>query len=376
MSAAYDCCVVGSGPSGSSLAYFLARRGKKVLLLEKLALPRYKPCGGGLAPTVQDFFDFDLAPSISTKVRKIRYTFAGERPIDAEIDTAEPLWMVRREVFDNFLCEQAAKAGTEVLDQTALKGLRESEAGWTVITDKGEFECGFVAACDGAKGQTASFLGFKDRQRSIAGAIEAEHPEPMSEPVLHLEMGMVRRGYLWNFPKADGQSLGIGVFRQKKESSDPIRDRLDDYVKLFGLELSDCEQHGHPINLWNGHQRLHSRNAVLVGDAACLVDPFTAEGIRPSIHSARIAADSLLDAMEHGEKLDGYSRRVQQEIGEEMKWAARIATMFYQFPQAGYRAFAESATGTQRLGQLLTGERTYKDLAGSAIERLKAKIGL
>jgi flavin-dependent dehydrogenase len=285
--------------------------------------------------------------------------------------------MVRREVFDNFLCEKAAEAGTEVLDRTALKALRESAAGWTVITDKDEFECSFIAACDGAKGQTASLLGFNDRKRSIAGAIEAEHSKPMSEPVLHLELGMVRRGYLWNFPKADGQSLGIGVFRRKqKESADPIRDRLDDYVKRFGLELRDCEQHGHPINLWKGHQRLHTRKAVLVGDAACLVDPFTAEGIRPSIRCARIAADALLEAMENGAELDGYSRRVQQEIGEEMKWASRIASVFYQFPQAGYRAFAESPTGTQRLGQLLTGERTYKDLARSAIKRLKAKIGL
>ncbi len=38
----YDVLIVGAGPAGSTLAYDLARRGVKTLLVERDVLPRYK----------------------------------------------------------------------------------------------------------------------------------------------------------------------------------------------------------------------------------------------------------------------------------------------------------------------------------------------
>ncbi|WP_309738207.1 FAD-dependent oxidoreductase, partial [Chamaesiphon sp. OTE_20_metabat_361] len=46
----FDCIIVGAGPAGGSAAYHLAKQGRSVLVLEKDALPRYKPCGGGVSP--------------------------------------------------------------------------------------------------------------------------------------------------------------------------------------------------------------------------------------------------------------------------------------------------------------------------------------
>ncbi|MPN64262.1 hypothetical protein SDC9_212033 [bioreactor metagenome] len=42
----YDAIVVGAGPGGSSAAYFMAKQGMEVLLLERGPFPGAKNCGG------------------------------------------------------------------------------------------------------------------------------------------------------------------------------------------------------------------------------------------------------------------------------------------------------------------------------------------
>lgn len=50
----WDVVVVGAGPAGSSAAYAAATAGRRVLLLEKAELPRYKTCGGGIIGPSRD----------------------------------------------------------------------------------------------------------------------------------------------------------------------------------------------------------------------------------------------------------------------------------------------------------------------------------
>ncbi len=50
----WDVVVVGAGPAGASAAYAAAVAGRRVLLLEKAELPRYKTCGGGIIGPSRD----------------------------------------------------------------------------------------------------------------------------------------------------------------------------------------------------------------------------------------------------------------------------------------------------------------------------------
>ena len=49
--------IVGAGPSGSTAAYYLAKAGKKVLLLEKKKFPRDKICGDAVCKTAIEILD-------------------------------------------------------------------------------------------------------------------------------------------------------------------------------------------------------------------------------------------------------------------------------------------------------------------------------
>lgn len=101
----------------------------------------------------------------------------------------------------------------------------------------------------------------------------------------------------------------------------------------LGLNLNNCRQYEHPICLWDGEQQLHTQNAVLVGDAACIADPFTAEGIRPSIFTGVKAAEAIDKAIAGDiNALQNYSYVINQEWGTEMAWAKKLAGLFYRFP--------------------------------------------
>ncbi|WP_404788206.1 geranylgeranyl reductase family protein [Altericista sp. CCNU0014] len=370
----YDCIIVGSGPAGGTAAYHLAKNGRSVLVLEKETLPRYKPCGGGVSPIVAEWFDFDFSPAISLKVSSIRYTWEMGDPVEAELKTPEPIWMVRRDIFDHFLIQQAQKQGAELRDSTEVTGVEFKGSYWQVNTANGPVEGRYLIAADGAKGPMAKWLGFKDRKRRMGGALEAEAITQIENGhMAHFEFGMVKNGYIWNFPKADGYSIGIGSFRGGEPQN--LREIVTEYSKMFGIDFKSIKQFGHPLCLWDGDQTLHTQNALLAGEAACVVDPFTAEGIRPSIFSGLKASEAIDRALSgDANALENYTQVIAEEWGTDMVWAQRLAGVFYRLPGVGYRLGVKRPAATQKFGQILSGKLGYKDIAGNAIKKLSSSF--
>ena len=366
----YDCIIVGAGPAGGAAAYHLAKQGRSVLILEKEPLPRYKPCGGGLSPQVAQWFDFDFSPAISLKINTIRYTWKMGDPVDAVLKTREPMWMVQRDIFDHFLVQQAQKQGAELKDNTEVLGIEFVSDRWQVNTANGSFTGHYLIAADGAKGPIAQWLGFKERKSRWGSALEAETSAPGKKgQTAHLEFGMVKNGYIWNFPKANGYSIGIGTFR----GNDPhdLKNTLAEYATQFGIEIKTSQQYSHPLCLWDGDQKLHTQNALLAGESACIVDPLSGEGIRPALFSGCKAAEAIERALSGDlDALPRYTQVIQEEWGTDMVWAQRLASMFYRVPGIAYKVAVKRPSTTHRVGQILCGELRYADVANQAIKRL------
>jgi len=366
----FDCIIVGAGPAGGTAAYHLAKRGRSVLILEKDGLPRYKPCSGGVSPSVQKWFDFDLTPAIALNVSRVRYTWQMDDPVEVSLKKQKPVWMVQRDVFDQFLIEQAKEQGAQLQDQTTVTGIEFKGDRWQVNTTNEPLEARYLIAADGANGSMAKWLGFKDRPQRMAVTLEAPNPAPTSsDPTIHFDFGQVKNGYIWNFPKADSYSVSVGTFKgNDKQDLQKIGTK---YIQQLNIDPKLCQVHSHPMCLWDGNQKLHGQNALLVGDTACLADPFTAEGIRPSIFSGVKAAEAI-DAALGGQTnaLTQYTQVIQDEWGNEMVWAKRLAGAFYGFPKIGYKVGVKRPSATLIMLQILCGELKYSEVASLALKRL------
>src|SRR6266545_2575896 len=85
----HDVLVVGGGPAGAACAYWLARAGRDVVVVERKRFPREKTCGDGLTPrAVRQLQDMGLEPGI---VAAGHHRFDGLRAIAHGI-TLELQW--------------------------------------------------------------------------------------------------------------------------------------------------------------------------------------------------------------------------------------------------------------------------------------------
>lgn len=323
----YDVIVVGSGPAGSSAAFFLGEAGKRVLILEKERLPRYKTCGGGLSVRfLQDQFPFSFESVQRDEVSAVSYIFNSQEvtiPV-----TTNAIGMVMRDDLDSFLLSHTH---ADVIQEAAVQRVTEQSDRVLVELHNGQRYTGsYLIGADGANSRVAHELGLR-RDRTLAAAIEAEVPvlpEVKRQFNHHMVFifGEIHYGYLWIFSKPDHLSVGIGALHPKPGQLQKI---LQAVMARYGISLEGVTLHGHPIPIYTRRESVSTRRSLLVGDAAGLADPLSGEGIRFAIKSGRLAAESILSG--HPER---YAKRLYQSIGFSHSLTTLISMSFYffQFP--------------------------------------------
>ena len=372
-----DAIVVGAGPAGAAAAYHLASAGRRVILLEQQERPgQANPCGGGMAASVQRWFPFDLSPAVDQVIRRVRFTWALEDPVAAELPGDAPFWIVRRRVLDPFLSRQAQDAGAELRGSSSAESIGREDGLWHVRLAGGEtLRAPGLVVADGSGSRHAGGLGLGPARPRFASTVSVEVDGPLLEAdTARFDFGLVHHGFCWAFPRQGGTSIGVGTFiGQQPADADAVLAAL---LPNLGLPPDAGQRRSGRLRVWDGHHPLHGDGVVVAGDAASLCDPFLAEGLRPALMSGSRAGQALAGWLAgDGQALADYSAAMRRDWGDSMAWGKRIAQVFYRVPKVGYQLGIKRPTAPQRIAQILSGEMGYGDIAQRVIRRLLFQRG-
>ena len=372
-----DAIVVGAGPAGAAAAFHLASSGHRVILLEQQESPgQANPCGGGMAASVQRWFPFDLSPAVDQVIRRVRFTWALEDPVGAELPGDAPFWIVRRRVLDPYLAAKAEEAGAELRCASSAEAIGKEAGLWQVRLAGGEtLRAPGLVVADGSGSRQAGALGLGPSSPRFASTVSVEVDGPLTEAdTARFDFGLVHHGFCWAFPRQGGTSIGVGTFiGQQPADTDAVLAAL---LPSLGLPPDAGQRRSGRLRVWNGHHPLHGDGVVVAGDAASLCDPFLAEGLRPALMSGSRAGQALAGWLGgDGQALAGYSTTMRHDWGDSMAWGKRIAQVFYRVPKVGYQLGIKRPTAPQRIAQILSGEMGYGDIAQRVIRRLLFQRG-
>ncbi|MGW5068274.1 geranylgeranyl reductase family protein [Streptomyces cyaneofuscatus] len=375
-SAVWDVVVVGAGPAGASAAYAAAVAGRRVLLLEKAELPRYKTCGGGIIGFSRDALPPGFELPLKDRIHAVTFSLDGKFARTRR-SRRMLFGLINRPEFDAGLVEEAQKAGAEL--RTGVSVVRVEQHGpavpdrrtVAVVLAGGETVLArAVVGADGSAGRIGAHVGVKLDQVDLG--LEAEIPVPATVAEdwagrVLIDWGPMPGSYGWVFPKGD--TLTVGVISARGDGAGTKR-YLEDFIARLGLAgFEPSISSGHLTRCRSDDSPLSRGRVVVCGDAAGLLEPWTREGISFALRSGRLAGEWAVRIAEAHDAVDArrqalnYAFAIKASLGVEMGVGRRMLKLFERRPgvlhavltgfRPAWKAFAGITRGTTSLAELV-----------------------
>lgn len=336
-----DVCVIGAGPAGTAAAIVLADAGLDVLVLDTATFPRDKCCGDGLTALALGElhglgFEPEWVPSWSwTDGIVLRAPNGLTRRFG--LPSGPPFFAAaaRRNELDAALAHLAGARGARLHMSDGVRSVQELTDCVEVTSESAVVRARWAIAADGARSAVRRSLfpgfslaaaenwqAFRDylppQGGSATSSVWFDHP--------------LMPGYGWAFPLADGTvNVGFGVLREAADEGGRRRqpvaakahwERLleQDHVRrTVDITRATTTPKGWLIPCQYDGGRLTASRTLFVGDAACLPDPMTGEGIGQALRSGRVAAETIIAGGTPASITARYRAEIDRDIGASIR---------------------------------------------------------
>ncbi|TDD33889.1 FAD-dependent oxidoreductase [Actinomadura sp. KC06] len=352
----YDVIVVGGGPGGSTVSTLVAKQGHRVLLLEKETFPRYQ-IGESLLPSTVHGICRMLGVTKELEdanfmVKRGGTLLWGSNPepwtfsfsISSKFSGAgATAFQVERMKFDKILLDNARRNGVDVRERCSVLDVVEDESGrvcGVTYTDpdgaQREARARIVVDASGNKSRIHSRVHSKRvyseffRNLALFGYYRGGRrlPAPNRGNILGVAF---EHGWFWYIPLTDDlTSVGAVLLPDALD-----RVQGDKEAALNGF-IEDCPMiaeylaDAHRVTSGTygeirvrkdysySREKFWRPGLVLIGDAACFIDPVFSSGVHLATYSGLLSARSinsvLAGTVDETASFDEFERRYRKEF--------------------------------------------------------------
>jgi flavin-dependent dehydrogenase len=335
-----DVAVIGGGPAGSTAAALLARRGHRVIVLEKAHHPRFH-IGESLLPMNLPLFERlgvmeqvralgVLKPGADFEADNERgyNTFAFRRALGNSPPHAYQVW---RADFDRMLFEHARACGADAREgheavQCDQLGPRDTRL--EVTTDAGDryrLHARYLVDASGRDTFLASRRKLRRRNKlhqsaAIFGHFRGAEPRA-GEDAGNISIYRFEHGWMWMIPLPAGVMSVGAVCRPEylKQRRGPTLEFLQATLQrnpALWRRLEHAELIGKQVHVTGNYsydsRRIGGAGWVLVGDAFAFIDPVFSSGVYLAMCGAEQAAQAVDSALREPAAEKALLRRLER----------------------------------------------------------------
>ena len=356
--------IVGGGPAGAVCGAMLAKNGTKCMLFEKASHPRHH-VGESMQPATFDILEehFGLRETFAQqgyahkfgavyiwgqdrekwrilfdeRLERVHQNMTEEELLASDFEKA---WQVDRASFDKILFDTAVHQGVEVHENCPVQEvLFEGERCVGVRLESGErIEADYVIDASGQRcliGNKMGWVETVDDLKSVAAYSYFEGAGGLEGALnRHVQYVVtVPQGWIWFIPiSATVTSIGLVTSENRRFTEEEFLAILADAEIPFD-DAKMVEVDGYCgvryARDWSyACKRSSGDNFLLVGDAACFVDPILSGGVDFAIRGGANAAVAILEAKRTGSTSAPF-RQYEKALRKEYLAYLRMARYWY-----------------------------------------------
>jgi flavin-dependent dehydrogenase len=314
--------VVGGGPAGSTAAFFLARAGCDVLLVDRVAFPRDKPCSEYLSPQASRLLQelgvldsLEAGPSAQLTGMRVHApdgsVFEGSFSASTGFRPFREYGLaIRRPLLDTTLLLRAEQEGVTIRTGVDVRDLARDEHGrveGVLARENGReltLRAPLIIGADGLRSVVARRARLGAHGRWPRRLALVRHYRDVVHDTSVGDMHVFEGGYAGFAPVGDDlTNVAVVIPTSHSREIGNDRDAIMEHFLFSQPRVAERLAHAEPatptraIGPFNWRARkAWTPGAVLVGDAADFFDPFTGEGMYAAMRGAELLSSYAWEA--------------------------------------------------------------------------------